>query len=50
MLEGDDVFGGIFGSDATFVIAERHVHDPVQAIFDCPVVAHDCAEFVGAQV
>ncbi len=45
VFEGDDVFGRIFGSDAAFVVAERHVHDPVQSVFDAPMIAHHGSEF-----
>jgi hypothetical protein len=31
MFDGGEVGWGVVGSDAAFVIAEDHVHDPVQA-------------------
>jgi hypothetical protein len=30
----------VIGSDAAFVVAENHVHDPMQAVLDRPVAAH----------
>jgi hypothetical protein len=37
--EGREVGGRVFGADATFVVAEGHVHDPVQAVLDRPMAA-----------
>ena len=31
-------FWGVVGSDAAVVIAEDHVHDPVQAVLDIPFI------------
>jgi hypothetical protein len=39
--DGGDVLRGVFGSDPTFIVAEGHVHDPVQAVRDFSVAAHD---------
>ena len=36
--------GGVIGSDAAFVVAEDHVHHPVQAVLDRPVAADDGAD------
>ena len=36
-------------SQAAFVVAEDHVHDPVQAVLHRPVIADDGAEPVGGQ-
>ena len=39
MFEGSGVDGGMFGPDPAFVVAKDHVHHPVQAVFDGPVIA-----------
>ena len=41
VFEGGEVRGGLIGADAAFVVAEEHVHDPVQAVLDRPMVADD---------
>src|SRR3954467_14833018 len=41
VFDGGEVGWGVVGSDAAFVIAEDHVHDPVQAILDGPMASHD---------
>jgi hypothetical protein len=38
MFDGGEVGGGVVGSDAAFVIAEDHVHDPVQVVLDIPFI------------
>ncbi len=45
MLDGVEVGGRVVGSHPALVIAERHVHDPMQAVLDCPVAAHDRPDF-----
>src|SRR5580704_16028975 len=47
MPERSEVGGGVLGSNATFVIAEGHVHDPVEGVLDRPMVAGDRAELMG---
>src|SRR4051794_8805950 len=42
--EGGEVGGSVLGADAAFVVAEGHVHDPVEAVFDRPVRADDRPE------
>jgi hypothetical protein len=37
MLDGSEVGGSVIGSDAAFVVAEIHVHDPVKAVLDHPI-------------
>ncbi len=32
VLDGGEVGGGVVGSQAAFVVANDHVHDPVQAV------------------
>ena len=49
MAEGGEIGGGVLGADAAFVIAEGHVHDPVEAVLDRPVGADDRAEQFGEQ-
>ncbi|MBI1209743.1 MAG: transposase, partial [Azospirillum sp.] len=43
VLESGDVGRCVVGTDAAIVVAEGHVHDPVEAILDRPVVANDPA-------
>ena len=47
VLEGGEIGGGVIGADAAFVVAEDHVHDPVQAVLDCPMAADDRPELAG---
>jgi hypothetical protein len=37
--EGREVGGRMLGADASIVVAEGHIHDPVEAVLDCPVAA-----------
>ena len=39
VLERGEIGGRVFGSHAAFVVAEHHVHDPMQAVFDRPMIA-----------
>jgi hypothetical protein len=39
--ESGEIGGRMIGSDSAFVVAEDHVHHPVQAIFYRPVAADD---------
>ncbi len=48
-FQGDDIFRRVLGSDAALVVSEGHVHDPVQSVFDRPMIAHGGAELVGAE-
>ena len=36
MLDGGEIGGGVIGADPAFVVAEDHIHHPVQAILDTP--------------
>ena len=40
MFNGGKVGWGIFLSDPALVIAEDHIHDPVQAVFDAPMLSY----------
>ena len=40
---------GVGGSDATFVVAEDHVHDPVQRVFNGPVRADHRTDSLGLE-
>src|SRR4051812_50090557 len=40
VFDGGEVGWGVVGSDAAFVIAEDHVHDPVQAVASRPEEFH----------
>jgi len=40
VFEGDEVFWGMVGSNAALVVAEGHVHDPVQAVF-CKIACNN---------
>ena len=44
VLDGGEVCWRVIGSDPALVIAENHVHDPVQAVFDRPMAAHNRPE------
>src|SRR5580700_11502732 len=47
VLDGGEVGGGVLGADAAFVVAEDHVHDPMEAVLDGPMAADDGAELAG---
>lgn len=40
LSQDGEVMGGVIGSQAHLVIVERHIHAPVQAILDAPMLAH----------
>jgi hypothetical protein len=40
MPDDGEVGWGIFGPHSAFVVAESHVHDPVQTVLDAPVIAY----------
>ena len=40
----------VAGSDAAFVLSERHVHHPMQVIFNLPVVANNASHFPGLNI
>jgi hypothetical protein len=44
--QGGEVGGRILGTDAAFVIAKSHVHHPVQAVFNGPLVADHGSQLV----
>src|SRR5208282_2862847 len=44
VFNGGEIGRGVIGPDAALVIAEDHVHDPVQAVLNRPVAAHDRSE------
>ena len=44
VFEGCEVGGRVIGADAAFVVAEHHVHHPVQAVLDRPMTSDDGAE------
>src|SRR5271166_1720712 len=46
VFKGGEISRGVIGPDAALVIAEDHIHDPVQAVLDGPVAAHDRPEEV----
>ena len=49
VFDGGEVGGSVFGSDAAFVVAEDHVHDPVQAVLDRPMAADDRPDGVASK-
>src|SRR4051794_30730264 len=49
VFDGGEVGWGVVGSDAAFVIAEDHVHDPVQTVLDGPMASHDHGQAFGWQ-
>lgn len=40
LSQDGEVMGGVIGSQAHLVIVERHIHAPVQAILDAPMLEH----------
>lgn len=44
-----EIGGRVIGSEAALVVAEDHIHDPMQAILDRPMSAHDRSQEVGQQ-
>src|SRR5271157_4924930 len=40
VLDDGEVEGGVVGTHAAFVVAEDHVEDPVETVFDHPMTAH----------
>ena len=44
VAEGGEVGGRMFGADSAFVVAEDHIHDPMEAVLDRPMAADDGAE------
>ncbi len=49
MFDCCEICRGLIGSDAAFVVAENHIHDPMQTILDRPVTPHDGSKAVGRQ-
>ena len=49
MPEWGEVGGGVAGSDAAFVVAKDHVHDPVETVFDRPMSADHGTDRVSQQ-
>src|SRR5258708_38454342 len=41
MLDGAKIGWSVIGSHPAFVVAEDHVHHPMQAVLDCPVATDD---------
>src|SRR5208337_1146401 len=39
VLDDGEVEGGVVGTHAAFVVAEDHVEDPVETVFDHPMTA-----------
>lgn len=49
MLNDREVGRGVVGSQPGFIVAEDHVHDPMEAVLDGPVAADDRPQQVGRQ-
>jgi hypothetical protein len=49
VLYGGEVGRGVVGAHPAFIIAEDHIHDPMQAIFDSPMISNDKAELRGQE-
>ena len=47
VLDGGEIGGSVIGPNAAFVIAEDHVHNPMQAVFDGPMCTNDRSELGG---
>lgn len=46
VLDGGEIGRGMFRPNPALVIAEDHVHDPMQAVLDRPMAAYDRPEEV----
>ena len=49
VLDGGEICRGVLGSDAAFVVAEDHIHDPMEAVLDRPMAAHDRPQKLAGQ-
>src|SRR5438105_3028897 len=49
VLYGGEVGRGVIGADAALVVAEDHVHHPVETVLDRPVAADDRPQEAGQQ-
>src|SRR6201981_2937017 len=47
VLDGGEIGGSVIGPNAALVIAEDHVHNPMQAVFDGPMCTNDRSELGG---
>src|SRR5262252_7426512 len=47
VLDGGEVGRGVIGADTAFIVAEHHVHDPMEAILDHPVGANSRSKQAG---
>ena len=41
VLDGGEIGGGVISAHAALVVAEDHVHDPVEAVLDGPMCTND---------
>jgi hypothetical protein len=46
VFDGGEIGRSVIGPNPTFIIAEDHVHNPVQAVLDGPMAAHHRPEEV----
>ena len=44
VFDSGEIGRSVIGADAAFIVAEDHVHDPMQAVLDCPMTADDGSE------
>ena len=47
VFEGGEVCGCVIGSEAAFVVAKDHVHNPVQPVLDLPMASDRRPDLVG---
>jgi hypothetical protein len=47
VFDGGEVGWGVIGADAALVVAESHIHDPVQAVLDHPMGSDSRPELGG---
>ncbi len=47
MFDCGKIGSGIAGSDATFVLSEGHIQNPVQAVFHLPMIADILCQGLG---
>lgn len=47
MFDGGEIGWGVAGTDVALVVAKDHIHDPMEAILDGPMLTDDGGELVG---
>ena len=47
VFQGGEIGWRVIGAEAALIVAEHHVHPPIQAVFDGPMAADDGTDLVG---